>query len=49
MGYLGKNTDCGVKKDIDCDVMRKIYLNILFQAEKNKRWLELVVKVALLK
>lgn len=49
MGCLGKNTDCRVKKDIDCDAMRKIYLNILFQAEKNKCWLELMVKVALLK
>lgn len=46
MGYLGKNADCGGKKDIDCDIMRKIYLNILFQAEKNKSWLELMAKVA---
>lgn len=46
---LGKNTDCGVKKDIDYDIMRKIYLNIVFQAEKSKKsWLELMVKVALL-
>lgn len=46
---LGKNTDCAVKEDIDCDIMRKIYLNIVFQAgKKEKSGLELMVKVALL-
>jgi len=46
---LEKNTDRGVKKDIDCDIMRKIYLNIVFQAERSeKSCLELKAKVALL-
>lgn len=45
-----RDINFGPKRDIDCVIIRKTFLNIVFQVGKIKKsWLELMVNTVLLK